>query len=252
MHFPLLVLMSVSVQAAVPERIFEMTGKIYVKKDLPGSCENVHLGFQCESQNIGSFYAESSKAGNEVYSKSKFSNAEGEQVTEESWREGLQLKRAKIVNRQLKITASVEVKEGKAFFKIVHDDGRVEEASESVDDSVVVPSTLMAYLKPKMKAISDGGEATVRMAVLDRKAAYRFDIKKFGAATAQDGTPLLVLQMKPTNWVISKIVDPLYFYLDQKSDRLIGFDGRSALRRKDGEKLKDIDAKVAYNVLLNL
>ncbi len=252
MHFLLLVLTTGVAQASVPERIFEMTGKIYIKKDLPGSCENVNLGFACDAPNFGSFHAESFRTGTEVYSKSKFSNASGEQVLEESWREGAKLLRAKIVNRQLKIASTVDIKDGYAFFKVVHDDGRVEDAKESVDDSIVVPSTLMAYLKPRMKTIEDGGEVTVKMAVLDRKAAYTFDIKKMGTAAANGGGQLLVLRMKPANWIISKIVDPLYFYLDQKTDRLIGFDGRSALRRQDGEKLRDIDAKVAYNVLLNL
>jgi hypothetical protein len=252
MHLLLFALVGAPVLASVPERIFEMTGKIYIKKDLPKACENVHVGISCDSTSIGSFRAESFRQGPEVYSKTQFLNAKGEQVLEESWRAGEKLVRAKILNRQLKIKTSVEVKDGKAYFTLVHDDGRKEEAKESVDDSVVVPSTLMAYLKPRMKSLIAGSEVTVKMAVLDRKAAYTFDIKKMGTTKGVAGAEVLVLRMKPANWIIAQIVDPMFFYLDQKGDRLIGFDGRSALRREDGDKLRDIDAKVAYNVLQNL
>ena len=109
----------------------------------------------------------------------------------------------------------------------------------------------MAYILPRFYELVAGHEIKLRVAVLDRQSAFSFVIKKVREEKTLSGEPVLVLQMSPTSIFVKAVVDPMYFYMKPQTGEMYAFEGKSALRRKEGEKYKEMIARTAYEYTIN-
>jgi hypothetical protein len=59
-------------------------------------------------------------------------------------------------------------------------------------------------------------------------------------------------RMKPTGPIIGLVVDPIFYTFDTKAQRLLRVEGRVPPKVRDGEWLRDFDARVEYTFIADV
>lgn len=231
---------------SAPEVLLEINGRIYPKDSIPTECPQILKGEVCKKESYGMFHVVSKKEDDIIYSKAIFSDAEGPEVIEETWEKGGLIKKGKLENRQLGVVGELEVIGGK--IKLKRTKG-TEIKTDEIDSepNLVMPSTLMSYLRPRFDQILKGNEVQIKMAVLDRMDAFTFNIKKYKEWTSPDGEKMIGLKMIPNSIIVQVAVDPIYFHIKASTGELVAFEGRSSLRRKVKGDYKDLDVYTSYD-----
>ena len=232
--------------------LLEINGSIFPKDSFPSECSELFKGGKCEAKSYGSFHVESVKEKDEIFSKSVFSSSEGAQVIEQSWEKNGHVRKAIIENKVLNKISELEVKEGVAYFQVTDTkEGGVKKSHEKAEDNLVVPSTVMAYVRPYFPQILKGETVKLNVASLDRRQIFKFNMKREKIEKGVDGSEILVMKMEPGNILVKALVSPMYFYVKPKAGEMFAFEGRSALRRKVGDQYKEMDVKTAYHYKIN-
>ncbi len=155
------------------------------------------------------------------------------------------VKSYKISQKQLGAEGVVEVKEGKAHFSYTRD-GKTKTSQESVGEDFIVGPFIVDYIQRYWSEISGGKKIKARLAVPDRQETVGFEYTREGEEDV-NGQKTVVVKMKPSSIIISALVDPLRFYFTPDGKRLIQMRGRTQVKRQDGSKFKDMDAKTNYD-----
>ena len=240
--------LSCSSALAVPSNLLlEVNGKIFPKESFPESCKNLFLGAKCDVDSYGKYHFQSVQDGDAVYNRVTFSGPEGEQVLEQSWEKNGKVKKAIIENRAIKKLSQLEVKDGKIYYQVTDlTDQSVKKSEATAEDNLVVSSTIMSYIKPHFEEITKGNRVQIKVAVLDRRDSFTFNIKKIKDYKALDGEEIQVLEMAPASLIVSVAVKPMYFYVKPKSGEMFAFEGESGLRRKVGTSYEKMQVRTAY------
>jgi hypothetical protein len=236
---------------AQQDLLLEIDGRIYPKDSLPQQCEGLLKGVKCPVDSFGHYHVEARKEADLVHSLAVFSAPEGPQVIEESWEKDGRVIKARIENKALGKVSLLEVKDGKVHYTVTQKDGDVDTSTDDSEENLVVPSTVMSYIRPHFAEILRGEKVKLKVAVLDRRESFTFYMKKYKEEKAANGDDILVLEMAPGSIIVKALVSPMYFYLNAKSGELFAFEGRSALRRKEGDKYKELDVRAAYEYKVN-
>ena len=239
-------------QAVKSDLLLEILGNIYPQDQFPAECFELLKGAPCAARPFGHFHIESKKDGELVYSKTTFTAPEGDQVIEQSWEKDGHVKKAMIENRALQKNSELEVKDGKVFYKVTDmRDGSSKTSSDDWEENLVVPSTVMSYIRPSFRELGDGKEVRIKVAVLDRRESYTFTMKKIRDEKTIDGEQVMVLQMAPVSFIVKALVDPMSFYVKPRTGELYAFEGKSALRRKNGDQYQELKVRTAYEYKIN-
>jgi hypothetical protein len=223
-------------------------GNIYPVDQLPQRCDGILRGVKCPEPSFGKFHVLTRKEGEVTASTTTFSGPEGVQVTEQSWEKDGHVRRAVIENLALQKRSELEVRDGKVFYKVTDlTDGSSKTSEDDAEENLVVPSTVMSYIKPSFQQLRDGKEVRLKVAVPDRRESYSFVMRKHRSGTTADGTEMMVLEMAPVSFIIKALVDPMYFYIKPATGEMFAFEGRSALRRKQGDSYKEMKVQTAYD-----
>ncbi len=237
---------------AVSNVLLEMNGNIYPQDSFPGACKDLFKGVKCQEASYGHYHVESVREENgEVYSKCAFSGPEGDQVLEQSWEKNGHVRKAIIENRALGKKSELEVINGKVFYSVTDKEGVVKKSEEKLEENLVVPSTVMAYVRPFFPSLMKGEDVQLNVAVLDRKESFHFNMKRERVEKGLDGEDILVMKMEPANFVIKALINPMYFYVKPKTGEMFAFEGRSSLRRKVDGQYKEMDVRAAYQYKVN-
>lgn len=237
---------------ASPDLMLSISGKIYPKDQFPAECKALLHDVNCTAEPYGKVSIESKKEGELIHSRVVFSDPDGPQVTEESWAKDGNVKRATIDNRALHKFFEIEIVGDKVRYKSTDEkDKSVKTSESSADANLVVPSTVMSYILPRFSELEQGKPIKIRVAVLDRQDAFSFEIKKLRVEKSAAGEDVVVLKMSPTSLFVKALVDPLYFYIKPKTGEMFGFEGRSALRHKEGDRYKEMNVETRYEYSVN-
>ncbi|NDF14928.1 hypothetical protein EB061_06360 [bacterium] len=243
---------SAPLQTKAPDLLLEILGQIYPEDRLPASCPGILKGARCAEASFGTFHVQSKKDGELTFSTTTFSGPEGPQVIEKSWENSGRIRRAIIENRALRRLSELEVKDGKVHYKVTDlDTGQVKTSTDDAEDNLVVPSTVMSFLRPSFQGLKEGKEVRLKVAVLDRRESFSFVMRKVREETTSDGQEGMVLEMAPVSFIVKALVDPMYFFVKPVSGELYAFQGRSALRRRQGESWKEMNVQTAYEYKIN-
>lgn len=238
--------------AAKSDLLLEILGHIYPEDRLPARCPEILKGTPCPDAPFGTFHVQSRKEGELTFSTSTFTGPEGAQVIEQSWEKNGRIQRAIIENRALRRLSELEVKAGKVHYKVTElDTGKVKTSVDDAEDNLVVPSTVMSFVRPSFQSLKEGKEVRLKVAVLDRRESFSFVMRKIRDEMTTDRQEAMVLEMAPVSFIVKALVDPMYFYVKPKTSELYAFQGRSALRRKQGDSWKEMNVRTTYEYKIN-
>jgi hypothetical protein len=130
-------------------------------------------------------------------------------------------------------------------------DGTSKTSEDDAEENLVVPSTVMTYVRPSFQDLKAGKEVKLKVAVLDRRESFSFVMRKVESGVTSNGEEMMKLEMAPVSFIVKALVDPMYFYVKPKTGELYAFEGRSALRRKVGDQYKEMKVRTAYDYKIN-
>ncbi len=230
----------------------EIVGRIYPIDGAPARCRGILKGDACAEAPFGTFHVVSRKEGDAHTSVTTFTGPDGVQVTETSTEKNGRVQKAVAENLALQKRFELEVRDGKVRYRMTDlVDGSVKTAVDEAEENLVVPSTVMSYVSPRFAELEAGKEVPLKIAVFERLDSYGFVMRKLKMETASDGSPIMVLEMKPTSFLVRALVDPMYFHVKTKTGELTAYEGRSALRRKEAGKFREINVRTAYEYKVN-
>ena len=109
-------------------------------------------------------------------------------------------------------------------------------------DPVVVGPTLFGFILVNMERLLGGEKIDVRFAVSERLETIGFKLEK----AKEEISGKIQIKMSPSSFVISILVDPLYFTFDANTRKITKFEGRVPPKVKINDVWKDFDARTEY------
>lgn len=156
------------------------------------------------------------------------------------------LQRFDVVNQQVGFSGSVMVSaDGRHLDYRLSQNGKVTTASEDVSDPVVAGPSLHGFVLQHWDALANGKALPVRMIALTDKTTYGFVVRGQAAA---DG--LTSFTVTPTSMFVRLAIAPLKVSFDSTTRALVRYEGRVPPMQADGGKLKNLDARVDYTMLV--
>jgi hypothetical protein len=137
----------------------------------------------------------------------------------------------------------VSVNEGKTHFSYTKN-GKTKEDSEKWSDNFIVGLSLKNFIQSHWEDLINGKTLKVRFGVPDRLESVGFSL--FRVKENEKDSQSIVVKMKPTSFIISALVDPIFFNFEVKTKELNYFIGRAKPKQLVNGKWKDLDAETVY------
>lgn len=165
-------------------------------------------------------------------------------VEEKGVVKGSDIVKVDINQKQTNETATVELKEGKAFFTL-NQDGKSKTESEKVKDTFVMATNMQPFITDHWKDLMAGKTIDMRYGVWFRQETVGFSLFKI-SEKGEGEQKRVVLKLKPTSFIIAALVDPVEFTLNHDGSRILELKGRVSPKIKKGHSYKDLDAEMVY------
>jgi hypothetical protein len=148
---------------------------------------------------------------------------------------------------QTGVKGTIVLKDNHAYFTYKEPGKDEKKSDEKVDGVFVVGLSFKNFIKENWDKLLKGDDAEMRFGVPDRLETVGFKFFKNKEAKI-DGKDVVIFEMKPTSFVISALVKPLFFFYDKNTGQLLEFVGRTIPKKKEGDSFKDLDAETVYDV----
>ena len=236
-----------------PKLLLEIHGRIYPRDSFPSECKNMLEGAPCSVPSYGKVRMMSRLYPDGlVHATNVFSAPEGDQVIEESWEKDGHVRKAVIENRALQKKSELEVRDGKVHYKVTDlRDQSVKTSVDEAEENLVVPSTVMSYIRPHFGELEKGKQIPLKVAVPERRDSFSFVMRKLNAGKTVGGEDFITLEMVPVSLIVKAVVDPMRFFLKPGTGELFAFEGKSALKRKKGDSYEDLKVQTVYEYKVN-
>ena len=140
----------------------------------------------------------------------------------------------------------IEVKGSKLVFSYTGADGKVKTNEEDLPETWATGPTVIPLVTKNWEKIRKGESVKFRFASWERAETVGFEIFQKGVEKAADGREVVVLKMKPSSFFIAALVKPLRFEMKPDGTFLEAMTGRTLPKRADGDRFKDLDARILY------
>lgn len=125
--------------------------------------------------------------------------------------------------------------------------GKKKTDSETLQKDTLVGDMIAYFIAAHWRELARGDTVPFRFIAASRLETVGFELVKEADVTWR-GHPAVRLRMEASNFVIARIVDPLFFIVEKDGEhRVFEYVGRVAPKAKDGSKWKDLDARTVYD-----
>lgn len=122
----------------------------------------------------------------------------------------------------------------------------IKTSHEKYSPNTLVTDQLSPYFRTHWQSLLQGETLPIRLIVPQRLETVGFDLYKENETT-EEGTPAIVIKMKPSSFVISLLVKPLYFTVEKNEPhRTLKIVGRMPPKVKKHGNWKDLDASLIF------
>jgi hypothetical protein len=186
-----------------------------------------------------------SNAGPDVSYASSYKDLEGNVVVHEILQfKGGEPSSYELDQKQMGAKGKVEWRDGKMLATYSHD-GKVEKTEKPNHRNLIITPLITTYLRKNWSTLEKGEKLKAELYVLDRGSTYNFEYTKFKEETV-DGVKQVTIRMKPGNFLVAQLVDPLYFSFSPDGEKLLRVEGRTLPKKKVDSKWKDVNAEAVY------
>jgi hypothetical protein len=133
------------------------------------------------------------------------------------------------------------------YTKDVAAGGKPKTSTEALRSEPLVADMVASFLVSRWPELSRGDKVKCRYVVVPRRETVGFTFVK-DSATSYQGRAMVIIRMEATSPIIARLVDPLYFTVEQDSPhRIIQFVGRMTPKIKVGNTWEDLDAIMVFD-----
>lgn len=196
-----------------------------------------HIEYEHKSRNnkaISTFIRHFDLAGRLLSEETTTYNADG------------RFKKYAIDQFQTKAKGSVEVVDNTVLMTWT-ENGSTKTSKDDFTANTVAAGSLMAYLSPHTRSLSQGESLEVRLAVPDRGSVFNFAVAPQKAdCPAQPGD--LCVNLMLSNFFLKKLVNPIRMSFQKNSDgyRPLSLETPAVVRRERGKALEKFTARIDY------
>lgn len=183
-------------------------------------------------------------------SKAKIENSDGKVIMTEK----VVVRDEALVSQyveQLQIDEAWElnVQDQKAVFKTykLTKSGREEKSQKDQKvESFINGPLVEAFIQKHWNELNAGKTVSTAFSVLELERTVDFKFEKTKEAK-RAGQRVLIVKMKPANFFVSILVDPLILEFDLESKKMVYFKGRTPLKVQKSGQWKPLDAEILYD-----
>lgn len=180
-----------------------------------------------------------------TYTTATFTNLSGEVVAkEEAQIRGAQILSYRIQQSQTGESGNFVVKGDRISFEY-EVNGKRQYSDEKVKGIVLSTANFSAFVRENWDSLVQGKSFQVRFAVWNRLETVGFSLQKVGEVSHGEDK-WVELKFKPSNFLISALVDPIYLWYSLSDRRLMLMKGRVTPKVKSGNDWRDLDAESVY------
>ncbi|QDK36885.1 hypothetical protein [Bdellovibrio sp. NC01] len=102
-----------------------------------------------------------------------------------------------------------------------------------------------SFIQKNWLQLMEGKNVSTAFSVLELERTVDFRFEKI-KDSERAGKRVAVIKMKPANFFISMLVDPIILEFDLEAKKLVYFKGRTPLKMESSGQLKPLDAEILY------
>jgi hypothetical protein len=121
--------------------------------------------------------------------------------------------------------------------KLKSESSKIKVVPQFITGPVTVP-----FIQSRWEDLSSGKSIDVQFGVFELERKVAFVLKKHSIDDKK-----MIVKLKPSNFFISMLVDPLFMEFDRETKKIIRFRGRTPLKNKVGSQWKPFDAEILYS-----
>lgn len=146
-----------------------------------------------------------------------------------------------IEQHQLNKSGEINFNTDMILFEMKDGDKKPRGKSEQAKGVALAPLALIPHIEQNLDKLKEGATLSIRIAVWDRLETVGMDLQVVTEHPFAANSENLVVRMKPTNFIIARIVDPFFFEVSLGSKSVTKMRGRLPIKRMDGGKARDLD-----------
>lgn len=145
-----------------------------------------------------------------------------------------------ISQNQLKKSAKITFNSDVVIFEL-KDGDKTKSNTETRKGIVLAPLSLVPYIESEIQRLKNKETLEVRIAVWDRLETVGMELSMVTESPLAHENNTTIIRMKPSNFIISKLVKPLFFRFDDSSKVITMMRGRLPIKKQNGSNFDDLD-----------
>ena len=124
---------------------------------------------------------------------------------------------------------------------------KTKSSSETLQNDTLVGDMIPYFMTSHWPQLVRGEAVEFRFIVPDRLETVGFRLVK-DSDTIWNGKPVLRVRMEASNFIVARLVDPLFFMVEKEPPhRIFEYLGRTTPKMREGGKWKDLDARSVFD-----
>ena len=162
-------------------------------------------------------------------------------LTEKGIFEGGKIKSYEIDHKQTGESGKIAFNGDLVLFQFQDKQKKAKSNTEPQKGNMIAPLSLIPMIEEKIEALAKGETIDVRVAVWYRLDSVGMVLSKVSDSPLGQPADSHIIQMKPANFIISKLVKPLYFQYSTLEKRVTLMRGRLPIKKANGSSFDDVD-----------
>lgn len=155
-----------------------------------------------------------------------------------------------ISQNQLKKSGKIIFNSDVVIFEM-KDGAKIKSNTETRKGIVLAPLSLVPYIESEIQKLKNNETLAVRIAVWDRLETVGMDLNIVSDSPFSKESNTVAIRMKPSNFIISKLVNPLFFKYDESKKVITMMRGRLPIKKQSGNDFEDLDGFLSIPSLSN-
>lgn len=181
------------------------------------------------------------KEGLMFFSSRYLDSEKKEAMTEEAYYDQMKLQKYTLKQTQLNEVYELKVSDKKITFS-VQKNGSIKAVTKTAPDNLLVGPSFVPFLQMHWKELNSSKKVKANLAIMDYMDTLGFEFEKMPSSDERGVT----VRMRPTNVIISAVVSPIYFLVQNDGAKILELKGPMLVKLKVGSSWEDFDGRAVF------
>lgn len=178
----------------------------------------------------------------QMFFSSRYLDADNkEAMTEEAYYNQMKLQKYTLKQTQLNEVYELNVNDKKMTFTI-QKNGATKAVTKVAPENLLVGPSFVPFLQKHWKEITSSKKVKANLAVMDYMDTLGFEFEMMDSGDVRG----ITVRMRPTNVIISAVVNPIYFLVQNDGAKILELKGPMLVKLKVGNSWEDFDGRAVF------